>query len=387
MHGIKVNELTVGTRPIKEIATSVIGIVATATAAVGEDATALDAAFPVNVPVLVTSIRQALAAVAKTTGGTLKPALEAIADQVSPAMVVVRVTAGVDEAATDTAVIGTVDGTGHYTGLQALIAAEAQLGFRPRIIGAPGLDSAAVAAELAIVARKLRGFAYVRPEGDVVADAITDRANYSAKEMMLIWPDFATGFAGDGVARALGLRSYIDQEIGWHKSLSNVAVQGVSTGLTVPVPFDPLTDDHAAALLNAADITTMVRQNGWRFWGNRTTSDEPLFAFETAVRTGQVLQDEIAAGIAWAIDKPLTAVLVKDVIETINARFRALVAQGRLIGGRAWYDPDQNSNVDLAAGKLVIDFDYTPCAPAEAITLNQRITDKYYASFADALAN
>ena len=33
---------------------------------------------------------------------------------------------------------------------------------------------------------------------------------------------------------------------------------------------------------------------------------------------------------------------------------------------------------ELLAGKIVIDYEYTPCAPAESITLNQRITDKFY---------
>lgn len=376
MHGIKVNELTTGTRPIKDITTAVIGLVATATAAAGAATTALNAAFPLNTPVLVTSIRAAINAAG--TGGTLKGVLEAIADQTSPVLVVVRVEAGVDDAATDANVIA---------GLQQLLVAEAQVGQRPRIIGAPGLDRLAVTTELAIIARRLRGMAYASAVGVDVAAAVLYRAGFAAKQLMLLFPDFADASDGDAVARALGLRARIDQEIGWHKSLSNVAIDGVPGGLTLGISFDLMGDDHDAALLNAADITTMIRQNGWRFWGNRTCSDEPLFAFETAVRTGQVLQDEIAAGLAWAVDKPLTTVLVKDIVETINARFRSLVAQGRLIGATAWYDPDSNATVDLAAGKLTIDYDYTPCAPAEAITLNQRITDKYYASFADALTN
>lgn len=376
MHGIKVNELTVGTRPIKEVATSVIGLVATATAGAGAATDALNAAFPVGVPVLVTSIRAAIAAAG--TAGTLKGALEAIADQTSPVMVVVRIVPGVDDAATETATIGAV---------QALLTAESQLAVRPRIIGAPGLETEDVIAELALTARKLRAFTYARGIGADVAAAALFRGNFSAKELMLIYPDFAAGAAGDAVARALGLRSRIDQEIGWHKSLSNIAIDGVAGGLTVPISFDLIDSENDAGVLNAADVTTIVRTNGSRFWGNRTCSDEPLFAFETAVRTGQVLQDEIAAGLAWAVDKPITTTLVKDILETINARFRSLVAQGRLIGGQAWYDPDLNSQVDLAAGKLTIDYDYTPCAPAEAITLNQRITDRFYAGFADALSN
>ena len=374
MHGIKVNELLTGTRPIKELATGVIGLIATATAAAGAPTVSLNAAFPIGVPTLVTSVRAAIALAG--TGGTLKAALEAIADQTSPVIVLIRIVPGVDAAATAAATIAAV---------QDLEGAESLLGVRPRILGAPGLDTAAVSAQLAITAAKLRAMAYVSAIGVDVAAAILYRAGFSARELMLIYPDFADQAAGDAVARALGLRARIDREIGWHKSLSNVAIDGLSGGLTVPISFDLMSDANDAGLLNASEVTTIVRNNGFRFWGNRTCSAEPLYAFETAVRTGQVLQDEIAAGISWAIDKPMTAVLIKDIIETINARFRSLIQQGRLIGARAWYDPDNNAAVNLAAGKLVIDFDFTPCAPAESITLNMLITDQYYSGFADQL--
>ena len=266
-----------------------------------------------------------------------------------------------------------------------MLGAQGEYGFRPRILGAPGLDSEDVAAELALTARKLRALSYAMAIGADVAAAIAYRQNFGARELMLLWPGFAAG-GTDTVGRALGLRARIDQEVGWHKTLSNVAIDGVSGGLAADVSFDITSQDHDAALLNAAGITTMIRQSGFRFWGNRTCSDEPLFAFESTVATAQVLQDEIAGGLIWAIDKPLTKVLIKDIIETINARGRALIAQGRLIGFNAWYDPAQNSQADLAAGKLVIDYEFTPVAPLESLTLNQRITDRYYASFADLAA-
>ena len=115
-------------------------------------------------------------------------------------------------------------------------------------------------------------------------------------------------------------------------------------------------------------------------------SSEPLFAFESAARTAQVLQDTIANGLLWAIDKPITAVLVKDILDTINAEFRKLQSQGRIIGAKATYDPAANPASSLAAGTIAIDYEYTPCAPAEAILLNQRITDRFYASLSDQLA-
>lgn len=380
MHGIKTNVRTEGTRTIATVASGVIGLVCTATAAAGAATDALNAAFPLDTPVLVTDVRKAIGQAGN--GGTLLPSLEAIYDQCSPIVIVVRV--AVDAEDQDTATIGSA---GDYSGLYALLAAESVTGFRPRVIGAPALDTQAVTTALATVAGKLRAMVYAAAEGDTVAEAVTYRENFVARELMLLWTNWSNAFAGDAVARALGLRAKIDEETGWHKTLSNVAVGGV-TGVSQSLFFDiqdPTTD---VAALNDAQITTLVRSpsGGFIYWGNRTCSDEPLFAFESAVRTSQILQDEIAAGLIWASDKPLTKFLVKDVLETINARIRGLVVQQRLIGGRAWFDPALNSQVDLAAGKLVIDYEFTPAAPLEGLELNQRITDKYYADLSAQIA-
>lgn len=381
MHGIKVNEPLTGTRPILAASLAVIGLVATASAPAGAATTALDDAFPIDTPVLVTDVRAAIGQAG--TSGTLAAALAAIADQTSPIIVVVRVAEGEDDEETETNVIGGFGAS--YTGLHALLAAEAQLGVRPRILGAPGLDSQAVTAAMVTVAKQLRAMVYAKAVGDTDAEALTYRANFSDRELMLITPDFSGEFQGDAIARALGVRAFIDETYGWHKTLSNVPVQNV-TGLSRDVYFDLTDGSTAAGLLNAGDVTTMVRMNGFRFWGNRTCSNEPQFAFESAVRTSHAVQDEVARGVAWGVDKPITASLIKDVLETINARFRQLKAEGRIIDGRAWYDPSLNQQANLASGKVVIDYDYTPCAPAEEITLNQRITDRYYAGFADQLA-
>ncbi len=389
LHGIKVNEINEGTRAIKPGSTAVIGLVATASHSDGgaED-TKVQAAFPLNTPVLVTSIRKAIGQAGDT--GTLKPALQAIADQTSPIVIVIRVAegAGADEAAIaadqEAKIIGdAVDGV--YSGIQAFLAAESQTGVRPRILGVPGFDSQAVATALIPIAQKLRAMVYAQAEGDTVAEAKTYAENFGQRELMLIWPRFENAFLGDTVARALGLRARIDEEIGFHKTISNVVVNGV-TGLDRDVYFDLNDQDSDAGVLNDGNIVALIRRDGYRSWGNRTLSDEPLFAFESAVRTAQVLQDEMVEGLIWAVDKPITRVLIRDIIETINARFRRLVATGKLIGGTAWFDPDLNPAEQLSAGQLAIDYDFTPAAPLEGLELNQRITDRYYASFADLVA-
>lgn len=377
-HGVRVIEINSGGRPIRTVSTAVVGIIATAS-----DADA--AAFPLDTPVLITDVLSAIGQAG--TLGTLAPTLRAIADQSSPVTVVVRVAEGIDEAGTTSNVIGTVAG-GVYTGMQALLAAQTRVGVKPRILAAPGLDTQAVSTALAVVAKKLRGMAYVAAIGADVAALTAYRANFAERELMLIWPDFlawdtvaSASVTSDATARAVGLRARIDQDQGWHKTLSNVAVAGV-TGISKDVFFDlqdPATD---AGLLNAADVTTLVNHQGFRFWGSRTASDDPLFAFESAVRTAQVLADTIAEGLTWAIDKPMHPSLVRDIIETINAKFRELKALGYIIDASAWYDEAVNTTATLAGGKLVIDYDYTPVPPLENLQLRQRITDRFLADFA-----
>jgi len=382
-HGVRVVEINDGTRPIRVIDTSIIGMVCTAADA---DATA----FPLDTPVLVTNMLTASGKAGDT--GTLAKSLDAIADQTNTLGVIVRVAPGATAAETTSNVIGSVTSTGQYKGMKALLAAKAQLGVKPRILGCPGLDTLAVATELAGLAQKLRGFAYLSADASVTKEeAVAYRENFGQREAMVIWPDFVSwdtatnAYApASAIARALGLRAKIDNEVGWHKSLSNVAVNGV-TGLSKDVFWDlqdPATD---AGYLNAADVTTLIRNDGFRFWGSRTCSADPLFAFEPYTRTAQVLADTMADAHFWAVDLPMNPSLAKDIIEGIRAKFRELKALGYIIDGDCWFDPEPNTKEVLKSGKLYIDYDYTPVPPLENLMFRQRITDRYLVDFANRI--
>lgn len=383
LHGVRVLEINEGTRPIRTVSTAVVGMVCTA-----DDAD--PKAFPLDTPVLLTNVQAAIAKAG--TKGTLAASLQAIADQTKPMTIVVRVEEGKDEAETTSALIGGTSPTGQYTGMKALLAAKSRLGLVPRILGVPGLDSQPVAAALVAVAQQLRAFAYVSAWGcKTKEEAVAYRKNFGAREAMLIWPEFQNWSTvsnstvdAPAVARALGLRAKIDQETGWHKTLSNVAVNGV-TGISADVFWDlqnPATD---ANYLNGNEVTTLINEGGFRFWGSRTCSDDPLFAFENYTRTAQVLADTMAEAHMWAMDKPMHPSLVRDIVEGINAKFRELKAQGYIIDGQCWYPDDVNDKDTLKAGKLYLDYDYTPVPPLEDLTLRQRITDRYLVDFASRI--
>ncbi len=383
-HGVRVTEINEGTRTISTVSTAIVGMVCTA-----DDADA--ATFPLNTPVLLTDVLTASGKAGES--GTLARSLDAIGDQAKPVTVVVRVAQGETEAETTSNIIGGVTADGKRTGIKALLTAQAKCGVKPRILGVPGHDTQAVATELLSVAQSLRGFAYLSAYGcKTVEEAIAYRANFSQREGMLIWPDFinfdtvlnadATAYA---TARALGLRAKIDQQTGWHKTLSNVGVNGV-TGISADVFWDlqdPATD---AGLLNKNDVTTLIRQDGFRFWGSRCLSDDPLFAFENYTRTAQVLMDTIAEAQMWAVDGALNPSLARDIIESIRAKLRSLVSQGYLIGADCWLDESANDKDSLKAGKLTINYDYTPVPPLENLMLRQRISDKYLVDFASQVS-
>nr|WP_314542429.1 phage tail sheath subtilisin-like domain-containing protein [uncultured Ottowia sp.] len=390
-HGVSVTETLDGQQVIRTKSPSVIGLIATADDADNDY-------FPLNVPKLVTKISDAQGKAG--TKGTLSKALRDIADQVKPVMVIVRVPEGAGASETEKAAdqlaktIGT-NTAGAYTGAYALLGAETITGVKPKIIGAPYLDAPEAAKVLVSIAKKLHGVAYIESHKSSVSEAIADAGGYGDRECMIIYGRF-TRFDVDKkrtdeispIGCALGLRARIDAEMGWHKTLSNVPVSGV-TGVSQSktVHFDLVDANTDANLLNEAKVSCLIHKQGFRFWGNRTTATDDQYMFESYTRTAQVLRESIAEAHFAYIDRPLTPSLARDIIENIAAYGRDLVANNRLLGFKVWYSEDLNETAQLKAGKLTINYEYTPVPPLEHLHLVQSFTDKYLAEFATRVAS
>ena len=118
-HGVRVVEVSTGTRPIRTVATSIIGLIA-----ISDDADAT--AFPLDTPVLLTNVQAGITKAG--TEGTLRQSLQSIADQVNTMVVVVRVAKAETPEEQTSLVIGTTTAEGKYTGLKALLTAKSTLG-------------------------------------------------------------------------------------------------------------------------------------------------------------------------------------------------------------------------------------------------------------------
>jgi len=385
-HGVRVIDTSDGARAIKTTETAVIAGVFIAPDA---DATV----FPLNELVLSAGNIDTYIA-ASGTQGTLRKSLEAIKDQTDPLLIMVRVAEGVDDAETISNIIGTVTPEGKMTGIQAFLTAQNKFGFTGKIYGAPGWDHLeAVANELVQVAEKTRGFAYTGMLANTAAEAVAARANFGNKRHMLVWPDFVgwdttsnSEIVLAASARAMGVRAKIDLEQGWHKAISNEIVGGVS-GLSKDVYWDQHTAVNDANYLNEHEITTIIRHKGYRLWGSRTCSSDANEAFESFVRTGDVLARTIGDANFWAIDKPMSRGLILDIIDSINAKLTDWTARGYLLGGKCWIETGANAPEIVKGGKLTIKYNYTPVPPLENLDLVQEMTDEYIVNLTEGINN
>ncbi|HEV2678913.1 MAG TPA: phage tail sheath C-terminal domain-containing protein, partial [Rhodanobacter sp.] len=376
LHGVQVIDINDGARTISVASSSVIGIVGTAP-------NADPAAFPLNTPVLIAGSPAMAAKLITGVGadnGTLPDAVDSIFDQSLAVLVVVRVDVGTGanaDAATMANVVGGVNAiTGNYEGVHAFLSAESIAGVKPRILIAPGFTHQAggtvqapttnpAVAEMQAIANSLR--AVIIQDGPNTTDsaAMAAATTGGSKRTYLVDPVAlkldATGATVQtyGSSCAAGVIAATDNTLGWWASPSNQPVNGI-IGTARPIPFSMGDNSCAASLLNAANVATIIRQNGFRLWGNRTLSADPKWAFLCVVRTADIIADSLQAAHLWAVDKGITKNYVSDVQEGVNAFLRDLKTQGAILGGHCWVDRDLNSDSSIAQGKVLWDFDFTP---------------------------
>jgi phage tail sheath protein FI len=132
-----------------------------------------------------------------------------------------------------------------------------------------------------------------------------------------------------------------------------------------------------ANLLNEQQVATVIRQDGYRLWGNRTASDDPKFAFLSVVRTADIINDSILRSFMWAVDKNITRTFLEDVSQGVNDYLARLKAQGAILGGECFPSPGLNTPASVADGKVFFDVRFTPPFPAEHITFRSRLVNDY----------
>ncbi|BCJ05586.1 tail protein [Pseudomonas sp. RtIB026] len=383
-HGVTVTNVDTGARSIALPSSSIIGLVDTFTEGPGVTAKANDL-------ILITSEREAVVAFGQDAAIT--KACRAIYSRAKAVIVACGVAKLEDAAEQTSAIIGNVLADGKRTGLQALLDGKSRFNAQPRLLVTPKHSATqAVGTALVALADKLRAIAIIDGPNTTDEAAIAYAKNFGAKRAFLVDPgvrywDNAEEATIDapGSAWVAGLFAFTDREYGFWASPSNKEFVGI-TGTTRAVEFLDGDDTCRANLLNNANIATIIRDDGFRLWGNRTLSSDPKWAFVTRVRTMDIVMDAILYGHKWAVDRSITATYVKDVTEGLQAFMRDLKNQGAIINFEVFADPELNTASQLEQGKVYWNIRFTDVPPAENPNFRVEVTNQWLTEVLDSAA-
>jgi phage tail sheath protein FI len=357
LHGVEIQEIDSGPKVVRTVKSSVIGIIGTAP----------DSEIPENAPTLITSSK-----VPETLGntGALPDAINSIFDQIGAVLAAVRVAPSADPK---------VDVKGKIIeNIEAFLAAESAIHVKPQILIAPGFsgDSDVLTAMIS-VAEKLKAIIIADSPNTGVEDAISYAAGVGNSRVYMVDPYVKVG---DEVLPAspfvAGLIAKSDNEKGFWHSPSNQEILGI-TGLARPIDFSFNDPSCSANILNEHNVATIIHQNGYKLWGNRTCSDNPKWQFLSVRRTADIINESILRAHLWAVDRNITRTYLEDVSESVNAYLANLKAQGAILGGICKAQPDMNTLANIQDGKVFFDIEFTPPYPAEAVVFRSYLTNDY----------
>lgn len=383
-HGVTVTNVDTGARTIALPSSSIIGLVDTFTPAPTYSAQPNDL-------VLITSEREAIAAFGPDSAIT--KACQAIYTRAKAVIVACGVAKLEDAAEQTSAIIGGTLLGGKRTGLQALLDGKSRFNAQPRLLVTPKHSATqAVGTALVALADKLRAIAIIDGPNTTDEAAMAYAGEFGAKRAYMVDPgvqywDTTANATVDapGSAYVAGLFAWTDSEYGFWASPSNKEFVGI-TGTSRPVEFLDGDETCRANLLNNANVATIIRDEGYRLWGNRTLSADAKWSFVTRVRTMDIVMDAILYGHKWAVDRSITATYVKDVTEGLQAFMRDLKNQGAIINFEVYADTELNTASQLEQGKVYWNIRFTDVPPAENPNFRVEVTNQWLTEVLSAAA-
>lgn len=291
-------------------------------------------------------------------------------------------------------IIGGIDTNGDYKGAYALLASMNEVQAQPRILVAPGFTDERpqigeeqtanpVVATLITIAERLRGVVVADCPNGTKEQVAAYAKDWGSARLYCIYPfgrvyDSTTDTIKDEPlsARIAGLIAKSDNERGFWWSPSNLVINGI-VGLSKPIDFSLGDSACVANYLNENNVATVIQQDGFRLWGNRSTSADSKWGFLSVRRTADMINDSLQKEHLWAVDRNITKTYVEDVCDGVNNYLRYLKNIGAIIGGKCWTDSAVNSPDQIQQGKATFDFDFTAPYPAEHITFRSRMVNDY----------
>lgn len=234
---------------------------------------------------------------------------------------------------------------------------------------------------------RIRAVGYVDGPGTNYADAVSYRGDFGNQRIMVLdpgvlaWDDENSVYVSKPAsAYAAGIQSRIDEQKGFWYPFSNNEILNIG-GASRPVDWEMGDYDSEANLLNESQITTIIQDDGYRFWGLRGTGTDALWAQMAVRRTADMVYESLDLAQRSNMDKPFSYQLLRNIQISVNDYLDVLKGRGALVGGKCWIDPNLNTPATFSAGELTANFDLEPPASLEHLTFQASRNPNYYSDF------
>lgn len=238
-----------------------------------------------------------------------------------------------------------------------------------------------VVAELVGILEKLRAVALVDGPDTTDDAAVLWRQKVNSDRIYpidvkhLVWDTELNAYVTQPASpRFAGVQAKVDREQGFWWSLSNKPINGIG-GVSRPISYG----DQANYLNENAVNTTINMGDGFITWGNRVATAIDLNKFVSVRRTMDFINEALEDAYLEFVDKPFSLANLKFMIESGNAFMKVLRAEGAILNGKVWLDPERNTNEEMAQGRVTLGVDFEPPAPMEDIRLITHRNITYYA--------
>jgi hypothetical protein len=245
---------------------------------------------------------------------------------------------------------------------------------------------------MASIVDRLRAVAFVDGPGTNYADAVQARNDYGSMRVAMIDPgvlaydiESSSYTARPASAYAAGIQARVDNEKGFWYSFSNQVIQNIG-GSARPIDWMPNDPDSEANLLNSNQVTTIIHDDGFRFWGLRSTTQDPLWQMLNVRRTADMIYESLEAAERARLDVPFSYQLLDSIQSDVNRYLTLMKTRGALIGGQCWIDPNVNTPATFAGGQLTVNFDLEPPACLEHLIFSASRNTSYYQGFVEQFA-
>ena len=245
----------------------------------------------------------------------------------------------------------------------------------------PGGVTDAQCTALAAKCRELECYGIVECTFDSITNASTWSSNNGANRIIGVTPNITVFGLPDasGAALLAGAIAHQDIVVGRQASSSNILLPDVHYNANTPgigVPYRNATS--GAAILDAAHIHSFVQRNGSSYtWGGTTRynpSTDPRRFVGVGRISDEIIKQLIFIGLSFS-GRGIVSDLIQRFTSVVEDMLSVMESRGKIIQGKIYPTPNENTENSLAEGKLYFNIEFTPVYPIRLITYNLSLTN------------